>query len=230
MTYKYFFLFALLLAAPTYYDGQNITAGTLEYSTVVSANAQSIALSNEYFSAIVREGACAIIDAYRFCVQNISYNPVEHYPHEVRIEMDIDNICGDACVAFGLSCTRNNECASNYCVHGICRSTPTFCGDDVCDENEACIIDCGEPEPQPTVIAEAPPLEPVLVTPPQQTEPVSQTLAGPETDSDSAPQPSPQPVSEVSSNKPNWVAGLIILLIGIVSIVIIFKNHRHATI
>lgn len=46
----------------------------------------------------------------------------------------------------GSSCTRNEECSSGYCVHSICRSATTYCGDDYCDSGESCSscsADCG---------------------------------------------------------------------------------------
>jgi len=47
----------------------------------------------------------------------------------------------------GSSCTRNEECSSGYCVHSICRSTATYCGDVYCDSGESCSscsADCGQ--------------------------------------------------------------------------------------
>jgi len=46
----------------------------------------------------------------------------------------------------GSPCTSNNECLGGYCVHSICRSNPTYCGDGYCDAGESCfrcISDCG---------------------------------------------------------------------------------------
>lgn len=46
----------------------------------------------------------------------------------------------------GLSCTANTECIGGYCVHNICRSTSTYCGDGYCDSGESCdvcVADCG---------------------------------------------------------------------------------------
>lgn len=46
----------------------------------------------------------------------------------------------------GESCSANSECSSDYCVHGICRSSSTYCGDDYCDSGETCSScenDCG---------------------------------------------------------------------------------------
>jgi hypothetical protein len=47
--------------------------------------------------------------------------------------------------ADGLSCSYAYECASGYCVHSICRSASTYCGDDYCDTGETtsnCDDDC----------------------------------------------------------------------------------------
>jgi hypothetical protein len=38
------------------------------------------------------------------------------------------------------------ECTGGHCVHSICRSTTTYCGDTYCDTGEycdVCIADCG---------------------------------------------------------------------------------------
>jgi len=46
----------------------------------------------------------------------------------------------------GESCSSNDECLNGYCVHGICRSSSTYCGDNYCDTGEdcsSCSSDCG---------------------------------------------------------------------------------------
>lgn len=45
----------------------------------------------------------------------------------------------------GASCSVAGECAGNFCVHSICRSASTFCGDGSCDSGEStssCSADC----------------------------------------------------------------------------------------
>ncbi|MEM7820491.1 MAG: DUF4398 domain-containing protein, partial [Candidatus Aenigmatarchaeota archaeon] len=46
----------------------------------------------------------------------------------------------------GESCTSPSDCLGGYCVHGICRSSSTYCGDNYCDSGEdcaSCSADCG---------------------------------------------------------------------------------------
>jgi hypothetical protein len=46
----------------------------------------------------------------------------------------------------GAICSSANECSGGYCVHNICRSASTYCGDGYCDIGEtcsSCSIDCG---------------------------------------------------------------------------------------
>ncbi|MEM7821511.1 MAG: PGF-pre-PGF domain-containing protein [Candidatus Aenigmatarchaeota archaeon] len=46
----------------------------------------------------------------------------------------------------GYSCTENYQCSGGHCVHGICRSSSTHCGDGYCDPGETCSncqVDCG---------------------------------------------------------------------------------------
>ncbi|MDI6798764.1 MAG: PGF-pre-PGF domain-containing protein [Candidatus Aenigmarchaeota archaeon] len=51
----------------------------------------------------------------------------------------------------GESCSAASECTGEYCVHGICRSSPTYCGDTYCDLGEVCycLEDCGACPPPP---------------------------------------------------------------------------------
>ena len=46
----------------------------------------------------------------------------------------------------GVSCSYATSCLGGYCVHNICRSTLTYCGDNYCDTGETCSScsgDCG---------------------------------------------------------------------------------------
>ena len=47
----------------------------------------------------------------------------------------------------GESCFSASECAGGYCVHAVCRSSSTYCGDSYCDSGETCStcnVDCGD--------------------------------------------------------------------------------------
>ncbi|MFQ6020917.1 MAG: PGF-pre-PGF domain-containing protein, partial [Candidatus Aenigmatarchaeota archaeon] len=48
----------------------------------------------------------------------------------------------------GSSCTAASQCTGGYCVHNICRSSATYCGDNYCDGGEvgSCVADCGAVE------------------------------------------------------------------------------------
>lgn len=48
----------------------------------------------------------------------------------------------------GQSCSSGSQCYGGYCVHGICRSSSTHCGDNYCDNGESyesCSADCDPP-------------------------------------------------------------------------------------
>ncbi|MFC1612738.1 hypothetical protein ACFL23_00205 [Patescibacteria group bacterium] len=52
--------------------------------------------------------------------------------------------CGSCSLKIdGAVCNANSECANNYCVHGKCRSSSTYCGDSNCDTGETC-DDCSD--------------------------------------------------------------------------------------
>jgi hypothetical protein len=47
--------------------------------------------------------------------------------------------------ADGASCSSNSQCYGGYCVHNVCRSSSTHCGDNYCDNGESydnCKADC----------------------------------------------------------------------------------------
>ncbi len=53
--------------------------------------------------------------------------------------------------ADGQSCSLSSECLGAYCVHSLCRSNTTFCGDSYCDSGENCSLcssDCNECQQQ----------------------------------------------------------------------------------
>lgn len=59
---------------------------------------------------------------------------------------DCSQDCGACKKGTGDSCSANSECVLDYCVHGICRSESTYCGDGYCDSQENCLgceKDCG---------------------------------------------------------------------------------------
>ena len=51
---------------------------------------------------------------------------------------------GNCKISNSYACSYDFECASNYCVHNVCRATKTYCGDGYCDSEECsdCSNDC----------------------------------------------------------------------------------------
>lgn len=51
-----------------------------------------------------------------------------------------------SCTANLKACTNESECCNGFCVHHLCQSNLTFCGDGYCDTGEGCLnctYDCG---------------------------------------------------------------------------------------
>jgi hypothetical protein len=57
----------------------------------------------------------------------------------------VDTAGCDVCLSYinDNACDCNDECSSGYCVHEVCRSSATYCGDGFCDIGESCTADCG---------------------------------------------------------------------------------------
>jgi len=75
------------------------------------------------------------------------------------------------------SCWDSEDCTTGYCVHNICRSSSTYCGDTFCDAGENCSLcqlDCGTCSQSPTTPT-GPETTPVGQQPSQQ-QPISETI------------------------------------------------------
>ena len=244
MKYLYLIPLVLLFLAPTYYEGQNFTVGNMEFTTLVASNDQSIAITSEYFTLILRPNRCEVRDAYEFCLRNITRDYAEYYPNEVRIVLDVENICGSDCVALGYACERNNECASNYCVHGVCRNQRTWCGDGVCDPQEegVCLEDCPVQEESPEPVIEQ---EEVIQEEETVEEESEETIEEAITEQGATDEEiveeqrqilgllSEQEVRTAVSNARtdvNWPAVSGIVFTGVLLLFLVFRKHRHATI
>ena len=218
----------------------------LEFSSWASIDNTRLSIQSEYFQMILRVGRCEVQDAYRFCLRNITRDPIEFYPHEVQIVLDIENVCNDSCTALGFACETNRECASHYCVHGICRNQPTWCGDGVCDpgEEDVCPQDCPtESTQEEQEVAEEESLIEAVIE--EEFEDADTVLAEEEVVRELSDDEviveqrrilglfTEQEIREAISTAQsdvNWPAAVIVLGVGSLLILILFRRHRHATI
>jgi hypothetical protein len=142
-------LIATLLIAATYNEGDSFTYNKYQHN-ITSVIQDAVIIDTAYERVIIREGDCKVIDNHNWCVTNLTYDPVEHYPHEYEITINQERICSD-CQVYGQACEENLEC-NGYCVHEICRPEKTYCGDGICDDNENCAADCPIQEENTTTI------------------------------------------------------------------------------
>lgn len=96
------------------------------------------------------ESICVTDDSYRTCINGtwsaqIFCNPGFVCSNGACIQLDQQQQQVETTTTSlkpnGESCTTDNECASGYCVHYICRPSKPYCGDNYCDPNENCAED-----------------------------------------------------------------------------------------
>lgn len=68
---------------------------------------------------------------------------LELQTNNTSISPELYNVTINYLSSDGSFCSLATECLGNYCVHGVCRSSSTHCGDAFCDEGEICSEDCG---------------------------------------------------------------------------------------
>lgn len=78
------------------------------------------------------------LDATKFFKAGSNTVTFYHYNEGDGIGLKIKVVVGSAKQADGSSCLSASECRGNYCVHGKCRSSSTYCGDGQCDDSETC--------------------------------------------------------------------------------------------
>lgn len=92
---------------------------------------------------------------YSFAPRSVSCNGCSVYSSSFNSTTNITTLIANhsslvtwilfAQLPYGSSCTGNSECLNGYCVHNICRSSSTYCGDGYCDSGESCSscsLDC----------------------------------------------------------------------------------------
>ena len=98
--------------------------------------------SQEYIFILREERTCEQRDKYNFCYEQLT-DRGDTYKLEQRylIVLKVDTLC-ENCKPLGTVCVENKDCASSFCVYGVCKSATKFCGDTFCAEGEQCKEDC----------------------------------------------------------------------------------------
>jgi len=121
--------------------GDNITASFTIFSNFTGANASLVNVSGGVLNSVYNLTNTANLATGKYLIfANIS--ETENYTTATNnsLILTVETI-GD-----GSSCTASIECTNGYCVHSICRSSSTYCGDSYCDSGESCSscsADCG---------------------------------------------------------------------------------------
>lgn len=225
-------LLPLLLVAATFYADEGFTANGFAFTATVGSSHESLFLSGEYYDMILRVGDCEAKDIYKYCLDAIDHDPVEHYPHEHRINITVTALCTD-CAAYGKACTERRDC-SGVCLHGLCRPKAPWCGDAVCDSGEACAADCpvNETVSEQNVTTDIPAEEPEAVAPAVEEEDIIEPPASATIEDVPAPAPvraRQEDAAPASVAKPvNWLGVGLTVGVGLALLVAVFRRKRTA--
>ncbi|OIN87237.1 MAG: hypothetical protein COY38_00920 [Candidatus Aenigmarchaeota archaeon CG_4_10_14_0_8_um_filter_37_24] len=107
---------------------------TLSYKWLLNGTEKSTSQNWTYVPGSDSKGVYNVT----FSVTDGTYSVSKEWKLTVQQQTAADN---------GQSCAQNSECQSGYCVHSVCRSSSTYCGDNYCDSGEGCSScsnDCGQ--------------------------------------------------------------------------------------
>ncbi len=238
----------LLVAATTFYADNGVTIGGEHFNVTVAGDNSALYLTGPYYSLLLRPGQCDNKDIYVVCLQSISEDRVQYYPHIYQINATITNKCGNDCVGFGQKCTATTKCGG-ACVHNVCQPSAPWCGDGYCDPGEQCPADCPNQTVQNTTNTTNVTVPPAVVnvsnassnvpastsaasktgssnaTAPAPSPTASQNTTAPDQSASSKSAPKPAPVAAKVPG-PNYVGAGMVVLIGLVVMVLWIRSRR----
>lgn len=224
---------AALSVAATYHDGETFEIEDQTFNfTTVSSSGHAAFFTSEHGDFAIRDGKCTSRDVYLLCVQNISDDVVEHYPHRYEITFSYEKLCED-CTGWGNSCEEDVEC-EGACVHNTCRPSSPWCGDDVCDEQEhhaTCSQDCPAPQNQSaqniTTAADNQSEETNQSAPEPTNETEETTNTSTQPPAQQQPTPVDGPAAQVVEDSPNWLGAGLTIFGGLALILVVFTRKKH---
>ncbi|MFT4250731.1 MAG: hypothetical protein ACMXYD_05205 [Candidatus Woesearchaeota archaeon] len=207
---------AILLLAATYNEQDTFTFNGYEHN-ITNIIGDRVLIDTQHGRFILQANNCEVFDTHLWCVDNLTYDPVEYWPHEYEITISRERLC-DTCKTYGQTCEVNLDCA-DYCVHGTCRPTRTWCGDGICDIRENCPEDCKTEEE--------------IVSNQTSTETETNEIITNETLTNQTQQEEIEVVEEETTpttppaqDEPNWLAGGLIIFGGLFTILLLFGRKK----
>lgn len=137
----------------SFYDDDEFTLDGTEYSLQLSSRTNNIHVSSRYNSVIIKHGKCSSKGYYTFCFDGFVEDEDNIYQKASMTVMKFDcfeyvdedgeKLCR---LHVGENCTKDSQCLSGECLHGVCTFISPICGDSYCDDGEMCEADCKSEE------------------------------------------------------------------------------------
>ena len=221
-----------LTTAATYNEDDTVNIQGADYNISTISAAGQVVFETAHGRFSVRAFDCDNHDIYLICVNNLSDDPVEHFPDRYELDITWEVLCED-CVAWGQECTEEKSC-QGACVHGTCRPRSPWCGDGICDEGQStrtCPQDC----PPPTTNQTTTNTTNTTSTPPEDNQTTNQTqqpLTNQTTTTTNQTSQEPtlsdeRSASNVVEENPNWLAGALIIFGGLALLLVVFNRKKH---
>ena len=120
----------------------------INYSVDISLMTRNVHIYSKYNSVLLEEYDCESAGYYNFCFDGFNWEDFDIYTTASITVIKYDcfnytneekeNVCR---LHVGENCTKDTECLSNKCSHGLCTYKEPICGDGYCDP-EDCEEDC----------------------------------------------------------------------------------------
>lgn len=224
-----------LVSANTYNEHETIVIEGQNYTINLITPDGRIVLGTEHRDFSIPPFDCTNYDIYLICLDNITYDPVEHYPNDYELTITWERLCED-CIAWGEECSAADRC-QGACVNDVCRPRSPWCGDGYCDEglNErTCPEDCAnnqtgtnEEDTQPAEQETTP--EETQETPSATEDDATEDEAQETTEENtlgSDNQPSGFETPTTAQDDTNWLAAGLVVFGGLVLVLVIFNKKK----
>ncbi|MEM7821186.1 MAG: hypothetical protein QW751_03245, partial [Candidatus Aenigmatarchaeota archaeon] len=134
------------------------TGSVANFTVILNVSGKTVYLDSNMTGWVLQSGTTPLMNYTT--IQHVGrFNITGYFPGDANYSSSLSTHFTRGGKPDGSNCTSPSDCLGGYCVHGICRSSSTYCGDNYCDSGEdcaSCSADCG-----------ACPMPPIQLPPPK---------------------------------------------------------------